>query len=239
MSEESAALAALLVAGHMLGDFVFQTRSMIDRKRQPAWLLLHGLVLGLCHLACLVPFFGRPAIAAASAIVVVHMLVDGLKARLVQRLPKRSLEWFVVDQTLHLATLATAWLVLLPRAVLIDPFGAAAPHLLTLGVVTAAYAFNGNGMSCVVDSMLRRLGMASDEGPPAGRTIGILERMFALTLVLLDHWDALGFLVAAKSLARFKDLDDRRRAEYYLVGTLISLLGATLCALLVGAVLQR
>lgn len=57
-----------------------------------------------------------------------------------------------------------------------------------------------------------------------GRTIGALERAIALTLVLLGQYGALGLIVAAKSIARFKALEDREFAEYFLVGTLASLL---------------
>jgi len=57
-----------------------------------------------------------------------------------------------------------------------------------------------------------------------GRTIGSLERAIALTLVLLGQYGALGLLVAAKSVARFKALEDREFAEYFLIGTLASLL---------------
>lgn len=59
-----------------------------------------------------------------------------------------------------------------------------------------------------------------------GRTIGILERAIALTLVLLDQYGALGLIVAAKTLARFRELEDREFAEYFLIGTLASLLHA-------------
>ena len=57
-----------------------------------------------------------------------------------------------------------------------------------------------------------------------GRTIGALERALALTFVLLGQYGALGLIVAAKSLARFKALEDREFAEYFLIGTLASLL---------------
>lgn len=59
-----------------------------------------------------------------------------------------------------------------------------------------------------------------------GRIIGILERAIVLTLVLLAEFGALGFVVAAKALARFRGLDDRDFAEYFLIGTLASLLHA-------------
>jgi hypothetical protein len=61
-----------------------------------------------------------------------------------------------------------------------------------------------------------------------GRTIGVLERALALTLVLAGQYGALGLIVAAKSLARFKALEDREFAEYFLIGTLASLLLALL-----------
>ncbi len=61
-----------------------------------------------------------------------------------------------------------------------------------------------------------------------GRMIGVLERALALTLVLLGQFGALGLLIAAKALARFRALDDRDFAEYFLIGTLASLLHALL-----------
>lgn len=56
-----------------------------------------------------------------------------------------------------------------------------------------------------------------------GRAIGVLERALALTLVLLGQYGALGLIVAAKALARFKALEEREFAEYFLIGTLASL----------------
>jgi hypothetical protein len=63
-----------------------------------------------------------------------------------------------------------------------------------------------------------------------GRMIGVLERALALTLVLLGQYGALGLLIAAKALARFRALEERDFAEYFLIGTLASLL----LALMVG-----
>ena len=61
-------------------------------------------------------------------------------------------------------------------------------------------------------------------GAPAriGATIGALERLLIVVFVLTRTEAAIGFVVAAKTLARFKQLDDRGFAEYYLLGTLAS-----------------
>lgn len=69
-----------------------------------------------------------------------------------------------------------------------------------------------------------------------GRLIGNLERILLVILVAFGNYEALGFLVAAKGLIRSKDLEDRNWAEYFLVGTLASVLvavGVGLCVRLV------
>jgi len=63
---------------------------------------------------------------------------------------------------------------------------------------------------------------------PGARAVGSLERALALTMVLLGDYAAVGWIIAAKSLARFKQLEDREFAEYFLVGTLASFLLAVL-----------
>jgi hypothetical protein len=63
-----------------------------------------------------------------------------------------------------------------------------------------------------------------------GRIIGVLERAIALTFVLLGEFGALGLVIAAKALARVRQLENADFAEYFLIGTLASLL----LALMVG-----
>jgi len=61
--------------------------------------------------------------------------------------------------------------------------------------------------------------------PLAGRYIGWLERFLILTFVAFDYGEAVGFLLAAKALVRYPEIqEDKKRhfAEYFLVGTLTS-----------------
>jgi hypothetical protein len=74
-------------------------------------------------------------------------------------------------------------------------------------------------------------------GPPSpakvGATIGVIERLLIVGLVMTGAQAAVGFVVAAKTIARFRQLDDRHFAEYYLLGTLGSVavaLGSALVA---------
>ncbi|MEH7180424.1 DUF3307 domain-containing protein [Neobacillus vireti] len=66
-----------------------------------------------------------------------------------------------------------------------------------------------------------------------GRLIGYIERLLVLVLTFYSAYPAIGFIVAAKSIARFKQMDDRNWAEYFLLGTLTSMfIGITLGILL-------
>lgn len=65
----------------------------------------------------------------------------------------------------------------------------------------------------------------NDSLEQAGKYIGILERLFVFGFIVLNQWQAIGFLIAAKSVFRFNDLSnakDRKLTEYVLIGTLLS-----------------
>lgn len=232
---DSISLLGFLVAGHTVGDFVLQTRRMALGKGQPRWLLAHASTVTAAQVICLLPVWSGPVIVVALGIGVLHGLVDGAKARMLRGRDERF--WpFAVDQLVHL-------LILLGAALLLSrlPLRPWFPELAALSAAAylawfvAAYAFNVNGSSSLVRAVLRRFTppeAANGEQPGAGRVIGVLERLITLTLVLLDQWGALGFVLAAKSIARFKDLDQRLSAEYYLIGTLMSLALAVASALL-------
>ncbi len=62
----------------------------------------------------------------------------------------------------------------------------------------------------------------------AGRIIGILERLIIFFFVIVGQFAAVGFVIAAKSIVRYRELEDRNFAEYVLIGTLLSSLLAIL-----------
>ena len=64
----------------------------------------------------------------------------------------------------------------------------------------------------------------------SGRVIGILERLFVYFAVVLNEYSIIGFILAAKAFARFKELEKKAYAEYVLIGTLASILIAFVAA---------
>ena len=80
---------------------------------------------------------------------------------------------------------------------------------------------------------------AVPSGAPAriGATIGALERLLIVGFILVGLDAAVGFVIAVKTIARFKQLDDRGFAEYYLLGTLASVSVAFSSAIIAKAAL--
>lgn len=234
LASPGAGLLALLVAGHLLGDFAFQTRGMVEGKPRPAALAAHGLEVAAVHLAALVPFLDVPVIGAALGIALLHVATDAVKSAF-RRRDAGELALFVLDQVAHAAVLLLAFAVLWRHA---RPLPLRIPETWlepwTTGLLAAgAFAFNWTGGAALVSATLATLSPGLEEEEDAGsgvrgsgRLIGMLERTIALVLILLGQWAALVLLVAAKSIARFEELKERRFAEYYLVGTLSSLLVA-------------
>ncbi len=63
---------------------------------------------------------------------------------------------------------------------------------------------------------------------PAGWIIGWLERTVLAIGIVTQSWEVLAAVIALKTVARFKELDDQRFAEYFLVGSLFSVLWAVI-----------
>jgi len=146
---------------------------------------------------------------------------------------------FLADQAAHFVVLivgASALLLGQPTLSawndLVNAIGAHVLPVADLGaaitmivVVLDLLILNIRGGFFLIGILLAPRGYASGSAPGperVGATIGILERLIVCVLVLAGQAAAIGFVIAAKTLARFRQLDDRHFAEYYLVGTLAS-----------------
>src|SRR5690606_34191596 len=66
------------------------------------------------------------------------------------------------------------------------------------------------------------------ESNHAGKRIGLLERILMLIGVLTMKWELIAIVIALKTVARYKELDEQEASEYFLIGSLASLLWAIL-----------
>jgi hypothetical protein len=135
-----------------------------------------------------------------------------------------------VVRIIGLATLATVL-----AAVLIDRY--ATGHavasvadsrgvLLTIAGGLAAIFVGGEVIARALHPFAVRLGDRAAGMENAGRVIGWLERALLYALVLAGAPDAAALIVAGKSIARFSSFSSESFAEYYLIGSLMSLITA-------------
>lgn len=66
-----------------------------------------------------------------------------------------------------------------------------------------------------------------------GTIIGYLERLALIAAIVLGHLEIVAVLIAVKGLGRFSELDSPEIRERFIIGTLVSLVWAGACALLI------
>ncbi len=242
-------LILFLFSAHVISDFLVQSSRVAREKEEHVQvLLLHGILTLLTTLVITIPFWGRKLLPGIVVLAVFHTAIDWWKARTEPRW-KETLATFLADQALHGISVVIVWLILvrvgatdeLWFAIPVDWFE---PATIVL-VVAAGFVFNGKGGTAIVRKLLERYPdvLPDREGKDAaaysmGRMIGDLERFITYTLVLLGQWGALGFIIAAKSIARFRELERQSFADYYLIGTLSSLLVAIVTGIVVSGLIR-
>lgn len=65
----------------------------------------------------------------------------------------------------------------------------------------------------------------------AGRMIGSIERVLIVIGLVAQSWEVLVAVIALKTVARYKELDEQIEAEYFLIGSLVSILWAVVVTL--------
>lgn len=71
-----------------------------------------------------------------------------------------------------------------------------------------------------------------------GKYIGMMERMLIALFIVFHVHSGFVLLIAMKTLARFKQFDNKDFAEYYLVGTLLSLIIGIVFALMLAGIAE-
>lgn len=244
----SVGIATIIVLlGHVLADFYFQSNKMAQRKNKDSkYLFLHCLQYFLCMIPFMLVVFSWDTVLFAWLIIGgSHALIDVAKVQLAKRNSK-SIVYFFADQVSHL--LVSAFVVLFmfsghPILEVVFTLNAVIGEGMTedILVVTLALFASMRPAGVVVQHILELVRPDKSDGSlssdvstqKAGRWIGVLERVIVVVLTLCGELGAIAFVLAAKSIARFKMLDNREFAEYYLVGTLASIATAILVSLAV------
>jgi uncharacterized membrane protein len=216
-------LTLKLILAHILGDFVFQPDSWVKdkrkRKHKSPKLYWH---LGVHAMALLLALqFDFHYWLGILLIVISHFVIDLGKLYAHEKLNGRWL--FFIDQALHLIVIASVVYYYHPfNTSLSDIYS---PQNLLLIVFLLLVTFVTSICMKVLISKWKPEEENKDALKNAGSYIGMLERLFIFGFIVINYWEGIGFLLAAKSVFRFGDLSkakDRNLTEYILIGTLLS-----------------
>ncbi|MDW7693163.1 DUF3307 domain-containing protein [Flammeovirgaceae bacterium SG7u.111] len=223
-----------LLLAHLIGDFTLQSdKSVADKevkKIKSPYLYAHVLI----HLILTVVAVGFQSKYWLGVVVVVvaHYLIDLFK--LYVQNEKNQGRYFILDQAMHVGVIALVVHAYKPFPLKnLTAFGSKI-LLLVICLVTLTYVVSV-AMQVFFSKWNNDFQEKGEESlQNAGKYIGMLERLFVFVFVATNHWQAIGFLIAAKSVFRFGDLSrakDRKLTEYILIGTLLSVGSAILVGL--------
>lgn len=224
-------LSLQLLLAHLAGDFLLQPNKWVNHKKlhkgKSVYLYAH-LAIHMALMLLMTQFESRYW-GAIVLISVSHLLIDLAKLNLENSRNKIAL--FFADQLLHLLVIAIAVYGFVPYVIEWNILYAPQNLLLACALLGATYV-----TAIVLKVILSRWSPATAANgsmESAGKYIGILERLFIFYFVVMNLWEGIGFLLAAKSVFRFGDLTrskDLRLTEYILIGTLLSFGLGILCA---------
>ncbi len=234
------AILLRLLFAHVLSDFVFQSDKICEGKQEKTskkyvYQLLHSFIHALTAYL-FVADWGNWIIPLV--VFVSHTLVDYIKVEYM----KKNVASFIIDQLVHISIIVFLWSVLFDHSGnLCLKFFRTEWNSINIWAVVTAYILILKPTSVFLSLFIKRWTPSATVErslPNAGKWIGYFERILILTFILTGTAEGIGFLLAAKSIFRFGELNkaqEIKTTEYVLIGTLASFT----IAILVGfAVLQ-
>ena len=243
-----------LMMAHFIGDFYCQYKRICDKKIIEStcfWnptIFFHSLIIGILSMMFLCDL---NAWTIVLSIFISHYIIDLGKSFISRKYNfttirknegkvivveganfRYSLWLFIIDQILHIATIY----IFVNR---FGDFGWQQAEWLsnftsdnqTLVKALLACIIAGKPANILVQLILREREVNVNQKKcscnfRSGALIGFVERCLILTFVILSKYEAIGFLLGAKSILRFSQTQGKtedEKSEYVLAGTLVSL----------------
>lgn len=222
-------LLLLQLIAHVLADFIFQSDKWSRHKRRYGFRsrILYWHVLIVFSFSFILSFnlcFFLFALISSS----VHLLLDGFKVKLsdikvCKKHPLRKAMFFL-DQSIHVVIICLT-VFAFNRMIDYNP-------LLNIPVTNSQLIVILGFLLCLKPSniFIREIfsiynikieSNKTEDLLNAGKLIGNIERMLTLAFLLAGQYEAIGFLLAGKSILRYEG-KKTSKTEYVLIGTLLS-----------------
>lgn len=226
-----------LLSAHLLADFFLQSDKLCKAKNESG---KKGVIAQLAHafihaLSAYILLADWKNWIIPLVIFVSHLIIDVLKSRL----HGKGTVAFLCDQSVHILVIVLLWWWLYADSTQACGWLANVVSSKQLWAVILAYLSITKPASVLISKFIRNWtpsnNMQGQGMPRAGEWIGYIERVLILTFVITGNIEDVGFLLAAKSVFRFGDLNKAKEikiTEYVLLGTLASFTIALIFAFL-------
>jgi len=214
-------LLILQCVAHLLADFTFQPQKWCDKKERELISKEHVYHVLVVFAFSWILSFHVSFWWASLLIAVSHFGFDMLKSFFYKQNTGHKYLFFI-DQAFHFIILVSV-VYLFSKTTTID-----FPITITTNAAFMIFAL----IACTKPSniFIKKFMESQDiinksqnenDLLKAGRIIGSLERLISFILILFNQFAAVGFIIAAKSILRFRDTQTAK-TEYLLIGTLLS-----------------
>lgn len=203
-----------MLAGHLIADFWLQPESWVTHKKEngikSSKMLLHVVIVSILPLLFT---FRLNLWWFVPVIFVTHLLIDFFKTKL-----KDNIVAFLADQLSHVLVLwILAWR---------GTDAEIQQNAVVFWIYVCGFVLITNPIGIFIGKFLNVLisGKNTLAKTDVSGWIGIFERILILIFIITGQFSGIGFLIAAKSVFRFNEAkeDGNKKAEYFLLGTLIS-----------------
>ncbi|MDP3306613.1 MAG: DUF3307 domain-containing protein [Erysipelotrichaceae bacterium] len=230
----------LLILLHFFGDFYTQSDYVSKLKKKSS----KGLLLHVCIYTLPFILLGMLMVPLKSVFIFIvilfttHLLIDYFKIRY-ERNNVISYRIFLVDQASHLIVIFFLYFTVIQSSINLNSIIRLVENIGVFGdfertsKILVIFAIIYKPISYLIEIIITPLNSKENDGTIKkaegnqeknfGSLIGTLERITIVLLGLLNLWSSIAIVITAKSIARFKQLEDKDFAQKYLIGTLLSL----------------
>lgn len=239
---------------HVLGDFYFQPKKISQNKNKSFLALLyHSLIYLGATIVIILPFWNKHFTIYALSFSVIHFIIDLLKYIVIRISDKKNnlKEWmerktgylYSFDQAIHILALlilsndfANSGYIINISGWTKELFSNMAIHISKLIKWLLILLLIGKPANVTFLKLFyhcRPVKKEVEDNNNTGATIGILERIIIVVFMSIRQYSAIGLILTAKSIARYNKIsEDKEFGEYYLLGTLVSVLYSVVVYLL-------
>lgn len=227
-------LIVLLIL-HLAGDFYLQNDELAKKKSDKIrYIFLHcAYILGLSMVVFL-PLWKSNILYYIIAFVASHLIIDIIKYGIGKKIEneENSGKLYVLDQLLHLISIVVVSAVYNLNEVALVRWsimwwdGNIPNDILRYVLLVMAILKPTNISFREIFGHTKPVEKVSTEDTKnVGKLIGNMERLLVCVFLYLGQYTAIGLVFTAKSITRYNKISEKQEfAEYYLLGTLFSIL---------------